>query len=91
MTPEEKLQFEQMSKDIVTLKNQAIQLNFDPNTAIYLKNEIRKVTDLLPTSTVSASGPTGTATQGSVWYVNTGVLASNAIYVYNSGSWVQII
>jgi hypothetical protein len=75
---------------VVDLEQAKIQLNMDPTTALYLKKVLGTLLTTYPTQTYSASGPSGIAPIGSVWFQDTGVLATNAIYVSNGTAWVQI-
>ena len=86
-------QIDKLSDRIDFLERISIQLDVDPTTAIYLQQAVTPlVTAILltyPTQTYSTSAPSGTAPAGSVWFYDTGVLATRAIYVYNGG-WIQM-
>lgn len=83
-------QIEVLSKQVEFLKRASIQLKFDPQTLIYLNKAIDDRTTLLPTQTYSSSVPSGTAPAGSIWMQNTGLLATNTIWMYSGSAWVQI-
>lgn len=89
---------EEIQKEIDGLKARtaflekiAIQLNLDPQTALYLSSFLFSSISggAIPTSTYSASSPSGTPATGSVWYKDTGVLATREIHVYSGSAWIQ--
>lgn len=86
-------QLDKLSVDIESLKAISIKVNIEPDTAAILRNllvpSIASVIANYPTSTYSASSPTGGAVIGSVWYEDTGSLATRKIHVYSGSSWVQ--
>ncbi len=85
-------QIDDLSKRTDFLERISIQLDVDPTTAIYLQQAVTPLVAAIlltyPTQTYSNSSPSGTAPTGSVWFYDTGVLATRAVYVYNSG-WIQ--
>lgn len=83
---------EVLTKQVEELKRASIQVQMDPTTALYLQPFVTIAVNVAlatyPTQTYSSSSPSGTAPTGSVWFYDTGVLATRAIYVY-AGSWIQ--
>lgn len=80
--------------DIVAqLKRASIQIDIDPTTALYLKPivaaQVATAVATLPTQTYSGSLPGGVAPTGSVWFYDTGSLATREIHVYSGSAWVR--
>ena len=86
-------QIESLINRISVLERNAIQLNIDPTTTLYLNKSITDTLNTilvtLPTQTYSLSTPSGVAPIGSVWFYDTGVLATREIYSYSGLGWVK--
>lgn len=74
---------------VADLERISIQAVIDPTTFLYLKSAVNSIIGTTTTSTYSTSAPTGTATAGSTWYEDTGVLATRKIHVYTGTTWQQ--
>ncbi len=81
-----------LEKKVDALERISIKVNTDPVVALYLKPVVQVAVDLAlltyPTQTYSNSSPSGTAPSGSIWFYDTGVLATREIHVYNGG-WIR--
>jgi len=86
-------QVDDLETAVKQLKRASIQIDMDPTTALYLNqvvtSQVNAVVALLPTQTYSGSLPSGVAPTGSVWFYDTGSLATREIYVYSGSGWVQ--
>lgn len=82
-------QIDVLTKQVRELEKNAIQVQMDPTTSLYLNKFIDTRNATYPSQTYSTSAPSGVAPTGSIWMVNTGVLATNEIYMY-SGGWIKI-
>lgn len=86
-------EIDSINKKIEDLDLRSIGAVMEPTTGLYLENFINplitKALETLPTTTYSAGAPTGTAPTGSVWYEDTGVLATRKIHVYSGSAWIQ--
>lgn len=89
---------EELTKEVEKIKADIRRITIsespDPQTYKYLANIVNNLintaTALLPTSTYSTSAPSGAPVMGSVWYEDTGVLATRKIWVYSGSAWVQM-
>ena len=93
MTPQElQNQIDVLTNQVKELERISIQVQMDPTTVLYLQPAVTTALNtallIYPTQTYSTSLPSGTAPTGSVWFYDTGVLATRAVYVYNGG-WIQ--
>lgn len=86
-------QIDTLNKQVKYLERISIQENIDPTTYLYLVNIINTAVAnyvaLLPTQTYSTGTPSGAAPEGSIWFRDTGVLATREIYMYSGSGWVQ--
>jgi len=90
MTPEElKNQIEGLASRVDELQRTSIQLNIDPTTSLYLQRFVNIALLALPTQTYSTSAPSGSAPAGSVWFYDTGSLATREIYMYSGVTWIK--
>jgi hypothetical protein len=77
----------------------SIRIDINPETARTLKkltiesqdniNIINSIIALQPTQTYSTFSPSGTAPIGSIWFKDTGLLATREIHMYSGSAWVQ--
>lgn len=86
-------QLEEITVAIAQLKRASIQIDIDPTTALYLNPivsaQVTTAVATLPTQTYSGSLPSGVAPTGSVWFYDTGSLATREIHVYSGSAWVR--
>lgn len=82
-------QIEVLTKQVEELKRVSIQVQMDPTTSLYLQPAVAQAALTLPTQTYSLVAPTGTAPTGSIWFYDTGVLATREIYMYSGSAWVK--
>lgn len=89
-------QVEELTKEVQRLKDISIKIGIDPDTYKVLTNLLTPAittavqNSISATQVYSVSSPSGTAPVGSIWFKNTGVLATNQLFMYDGASWVQI-
>lgn len=92
-TQELKKQIDSLAVAIAKLQRASIQIDIDPTTALYLNPivsaQVATAVATLPTQTYSGSLPGGVAPTGSVWFYDTGSLATREIHVYSGSAWVR--
>lgn len=95
MSPQElQNQIDVLTKQIKELERISIKLDMDVTSILYLQPAVQQAVAAVlltyPTQTYSTVTPTGTAPTGSIWMQNTGVLATNTIWMYSGSGWTQI-
>ena len=76
-------QIDGLNSRIMELERNAIQINIDPTTTLYLKNAVGS-------QMYSTASPTGSAPTGSIWFRDTGVILNNEIHMYSGSAWIRI-
>ena len=86
MSPQElQNQIAVLTKKVQDLERNEIQLTLDPTISLYLSTFVLT----FPTQTYSTTSPSGGAPTGSIWFRDTGVLATREIHMYSGSAWVQ--
>lgn len=89
-------QVEELTKEVQRLKDISIKIGIDPDTYKVLVNILNPAivsavqTSISGTQVYSIVAPSGIAPVGSIWFQNTGVLATNKLFMYDGVGWSQI-
>jgi hypothetical protein len=89
-------QIDELKNEVQRLKDISIKIGIDPDTYKVLVNILNPAitsavqSSISATQTYSVLSPSGSAPVGSIWFKNTGVLATNQLFMYDGSSWVQI-